>query len=70
VAAASIGVLAASDGAPIDEWGILRIRLQPQVWMAIFSVLSNALLAYSFAEGCALRFWRVASAGTTIRMRT
>jgi hypothetical protein len=59
-------VLGASSGAPIDEWNIAGLKLQPQVWVAALSTISNALLGYSFVEGIAVVFWRRASAGTSV----
>jgi hypothetical protein len=61
-----MGILAASDGLPVNEWRMARSKLQPQVWMAALSALSNSLLAYAFAEGVALSIWRKACSGTTV----
>jgi hypothetical protein len=66
---ASVAVLAASNGAPIDEWSILNSTFQPQVWVAVMSVVSNALLGYAFVEGVAIQFWRQACNGTTVSPR-
>ncbi len=40
--------------------------MQLQVWIAVFSTISNVLLAYGFAEGVAIRFWLIAQRGTTV----
>jgi hypothetical protein len=60
--ATSIGVLYASVNSPIEDWS----PIQPQVWMAVLSVISNALLAYAVIEGVAIRFWRKTLCGTTV----
>jgi hypothetical protein len=66
VTSAAIGVLATSDGLPVNEWRMARSKLLPQVWLAALSTLSNSLLAYAFAEGVALSIWRKACSGTTV----
>jgi hypothetical protein len=66
VTSVALGILATSDGLPVNEWRIARSKLQPQVWLAAISTLSNALLAYAFAEGLAVNIWRTASSGTTV----
>ena len=63
---AAVIVLAVSNGSPIENWQVEQVKIQPQVWVSIFSTITNALLAYSLAEGLAILFWRQAGRGTTV----
>jgi hypothetical protein len=61
-------VLISSGYVPNGQWHIKGIKepQQPQVWMAAFSTMANALLSYAFAEGMAVNVWRLANHGTTV----
>jgi hypothetical protein len=62
----SVLILYSSNGKPVDDWRMLNLKLQPQVWMAVLSMLSNASLNFAFIKGVSLTFWRHASRGTTV----
>jgi hypothetical protein len=59
-------VLGFSNKYAVEDWEKFRPNYQPQVWVAACSVLSNALLAFAFAEGVSIYFWTRATAGTTV----
>lgn len=51
---------------PIEDWQILSLNAQPQVWVSILSTVTNALLEYAFIEGLAILFWNQAVRGTMV----
>jgi hypothetical protein len=66
VTAASVGVLAVSNGYPVDEWTLLGGKAKPSTLVAALSPISNFLLAYAFHHGVAVLFWTHAVSGTTV----
>jgi hypothetical protein len=65
-------VLISSNDVPNGKWHIplLKTAQQPQVWLAVFSTMANSLLGYAFADGLAIKFWRLANHGTTVTKPT
>jgi hypothetical protein len=63
---AAIDVLLASNHAPISQWNVIGIKVQPQVWVSVMSALANALNTYAFAEGLTRYFWTESLRGTTV----
>jgi hypothetical protein len=61
---ASITVLLRSHHQAIDDWGY---GVAPSVYLAIASVIANALTAYALAVGLEIAFWRNALRGRTVR---
>lgn len=66
VTGASTGIIALSHDSLIDRWRVGRIEIQPQVWLAVFSTIINALLAFSLTLGVSINFWKRAGRGTTV----
>lgn len=66
VTGASAGIIALSHDTLIDRWRVGRIEIQPQVWLAVFSTIINALLAFSLTLGVSINFWKRAGRGTTV----
>lgn len=63
---ASVGVVALSDDSIVDEWRIWNIKIQPQVWLAIFSTITNAMLGFALVDGLTIHFWKRAGRGMTV----
>jgi hypothetical protein len=63
----SVVIILCSDGKLVDDWYILKIKIQPQVWVTVLSTLSNMMLIFAFAEGLTIRFWRQAGQGAAVR---
>jgi hypothetical protein len=61
-----VAIILCSDGKPVDDWYILKIKIQPQVWVAVLLMLSNTMLNFAFAEGLTIRFQRQAGQGATV----
>jgi hypothetical protein len=62
---ASVVILVRSNGQPLDAWGY---GISPPVYLAIASVIANALTAYALAKGLDIIFWRNALLGRTVRI--
>lgn len=62
----SIGVIALSDNSIVDQWRVWNIKLQPQVWIAIFSTITNAMLGFALIEGLTIHFWKRAGRGMAV----
>lgn len=60
---ASVAILTLSHKKALDEWGY---GIVPSVYLAIASVLANALTAYAITCGLELTFWRNALQGRTV----
>lgn len=60
---AALAILIQSNGKPLDDWGD---EIAPSVYLAIASVIANALSAYSLANGLRITFWRDALRGRTV----
>ena len=58
---ASIGILVASNGAPIGSWS-----LTPSVWLAITNAVAIAMLTFAFSEGVVIAWWRRTLKGGTV----
>lgn len=58
-------VLVCSHKQPLDDWGY---GIAPSVYLAILSVIANALSAYALANGLEITFWRNALKGRTVRL--
>ena len=58
---ASFGVLNASNGKPVASW-----QLQPNVYLAILTAVSNKALAFAVIQGTVVTFWLNALSGTTL----
>ena len=69
VTGASVGIIGFSHDSSIDKWRVGSIEVQPQVWLAVFSTIINALLGFSLIKGANLRFWNRARRGTTVSQR-
>lgn len=63
---ATIAVLRASDGLPINSWHIAGYTVQPTVLLSIFATLANALFRYAFTEGAKVSWWVQAQHGASI----
>lgn len=61
---AALYILEASDGKPIDKWGG---DIAPSVYLAITSLMSNALLGFVLVNGLIISFWRNALRGGSVR---
>ena len=57
---AAVGILIISNGQPTSSWTI-----QPTVYLAIASAITNILLHFAFAEGVAVAWWRRATENNT-----
>lgn len=64
---ASVGVLVASRGSPIDQWRIRNFNIQPQVWLSVLATIMNAVTVFALSDAATKTFWRTASRGTTLR---
>jgi hypothetical protein len=62
---ASIAILVTSHKKPLFFWGK---GIAPSVFLAIASVIANALTAYALACGLEITFWRNALHGRTVSM--
>jgi hypothetical protein len=60
---ASVVVLMQSHHKSLDDWGY---GIAPSVYLAIASVVANALTAYALAIGLEITFWRNALRGHTV----
>jgi hypothetical protein len=60
---ASLVILIRSHKQPLPEWGY---GIAPSVYLAIFSVVANALTAYALANGLEITFWRNCMEGRTV----
>jgi hypothetical protein len=60
---ASLVILIRSHKQPLDEWGY---GIAPSVYLAVFSVVGNALTAYALANGLEITFWRNCMEGRTV----
>ncbi|KAH5348573.1 hypothetical protein HBI49_198500 [Parastagonospora nodorum] len=60
---ASVVVLMQSHHKSLDDWGY---GIAPSVYLAIASVVANALTAYALAIGLEITFWRNALRGNTL----
>lgn len=65
----SVEVIALSDNHIVEEWKGWNIQLQPQIWLAIFSTIINAMLGFSLIEGLKIHFWKRASRGITVSLK-
>lgn len=65
--AASVGVLFASRGSPIDHWKLHQINIQPQVWLSVLATITDGLTMVALANAAAVTFWSAAARGTTLR---
>lgn len=63
---AAVVVLILSNESPVENWQVMRTNVQPQVWLSIFSTVTNALLDYALVEGLTIIFWRQAGRGTIV----
>lgn len=70
VTGAAIGVLALSNGVPIEIWQSRSLSVQPQVWVSILSTVTNALLEYALIEGLTIIFWNQVVHGTMVSPRS
>jgi hypothetical protein len=61
-----IYLLVDSNEKEVSQWAFVGLHWQPQVWVAIGSTLSGALLNFAFVEGLVIFFWTHAQAGTTV----
>ena len=61
---ASVVILVKSHRHPLDEWGD---GISPSVYLAVASVIANALTAYALAKGLDIIFWRNALREHTVR---
>jgi hypothetical protein len=59
--AASVGVLVASNGQPIDSWTI-----SPALYLALLTTALNTLAGVAFGEGVKIAWWSSAVRGTTV----
>lgn len=59
---ASFVILQVSHGQIFDEWK----PWEPTVWLAIFTAISNKLIAFAAVQGVVISWWRKASRGTTL----
>lgn len=66
---ASAGIVALSHDSPIDKWRVGSIEVQPQVWLAVFSTIINALLGFALTMGVNIHFWKRAGRGMTVSRR-
>lgn len=66
---ASVGIVALSHNSSIDKWRVGSIGVQPQVWLAVFSTIVNALLGFALTQGVYTHFWKQAGRGTTVSRR-
>jgi hypothetical protein len=66
VTCASVGVLASSNGSPVDNWLVRGTEIQPQVWLSVLTVFMDGLLVIALAEGATISFWTQAVRGTTV----
>lgn len=62
----SVWIIALSDNNTVDGWRFGNIKLQPQVWLAIFSTIINAMLGFALLEGLKIHFWKRAGRGMTV----
>ncbi|KAH7401085.1 hypothetical protein DE146DRAFT_493101 [Phaeosphaeria sp. MPI-PUGE-AT-0046c] len=60
---ASVVILTRSHQRPLDQWGY---GIPPSVYLAIASVVANALTAYAITCGLEIDFWRNALQGRTL----
>ena len=58
----SIVVLRLSDGKSVSSWSI-----QPTVWLALASALSNSSLRFAFSQGVTISWWGKVLGGGTLR---
>lgn len=65
-AIATIAVLKASDGLPINHWRVGGYNVQPTVLLSVFATLANALFRYALTEGAKISWWVHAQQGTSI----
>lgn len=63
---ATIVVLKAADGVPIDHWQVRGYAVQPTVILSVLATLANALFRYAFTEGARVSWWVTAQRGTSI----
>lgn len=61
-AIASSWIIYKSNDDLVDSW-----PLQPQVWLAVTSALSDIFLKFAFAEGIIVCWWKRASRGSTVK---
>lgn len=66
VTGASVRIIALTDNIIVDKWHLFSIKIQPQVWLAIFSTISNALLGSAVVEGLTIYFWKRAGRGMSV----
>lgn len=59
---ASFGILFSSDRQTVDRWK----PWEPTVWLAIFTAVSNKLIAFAAVQGFVVSWWRNAASGTTL----
>ncbi len=59
---ASLAILLVSDGAPVTSW-----QVQPTVYLAIVTAISNAALVYARERAVPVSWWYHASRGGTIK---
>lgn len=55
--ASAIVLILSDDSLLIENWQVMRTNIQPQVWVSIFSTVTNVLLDYALAEGLTIVFW-------------
>jgi hypothetical protein len=58
-------ILVRSHKQPLNQWGY---GIAPSVYLAIASVVANALAAYALVNGLEITFWRNALQGGTVRI--
>ncbi|KAM0460082.1 hypothetical protein ACHAO4_002212 [Trichoderma viride] len=59
--AASVGILVASNGQPIDDWSV-----SPTVYLALLTTALNILARVAFGEGIKIAWWNAAIRGTSV----
>lgn len=61
---ASFTILMVSDGQATDRWHEPWV---PTVWLAIFTAVSNKLIAFAAIQGVVVLWWRRATRGATLK---
>lgn len=61
---ASFTILMISDGQATDRWHEPWV---PTVWLAIFTAVSNKLIAFAAIQGVVVSWWRRATRGATLK---
>lgn len=64
---AGMVILFRSHESPLNDWGY---GIAPSVYLAMVSVISNALTAYALVKGLEITFWRNALRGRTVCVST